>query len=76
MTAEQTIDQYLNQIIDCNHKWFKPNTDEELVEETDEYAFFTRTFKHKTGQLFKMSWKVYHGTPETVRTEFLPAVRL
>jgi len=34
------------------------------------------TFCIKTGKNFRMKWRVYYGTPETVRTVFEPAEQL
>lgn len=74
--AEQTIDIYLNKIIDETHPLFKAISDEELIENHETYGIYERSFLHKTGKKFKMRWRVLYGTPETVKTVFEPAVVL
>jgi hypothetical protein len=70
------IDTYLNQIIDELHPLFKAISDEEMVDNQEEYGIFTRDFLHENGKKFRMNWRVYYGTPETVRTVFEPAVEI
>jgi hypothetical protein len=67
------IDQHLHNVIDELHPLFTPISDEHLHEDHDDHGVFTRDFLHKTGKKFRMKWRVYYGTPETVRTEFEPA---
>ena len=67
------IDQHMHQIIDDLHPLFTPISDEQFIENHDDHGVFTRDFLHKTGKKFRMKWRVYYGTPETVRTEFDPA---
>lgn len=76
MNAAETIQKMLEDIIDGNNVLFKPITDEETIENTDEYSYYTRTFSHANGKKYKMKWKTYHGTPETVKTIFEPAETL
>ncbi len=70
------IERQLHSIIDELHPLFTAISDEELVDDTVEYGIFTRIFAHKTGKTFRMKWRVYYGTPETVRTVFEPAEQL
>lgn len=67
------IDQHMHQIIDDLHPLFTPISDEQFIENHDDHGVFTRDFLHKTGKKFRLTWRVYFGTPETVRTEFDPA---
>ena len=73
---EVIINQYLNRIIDDNHPLFTPITDEYQIETTDVRGTFQKTYKHKNGKTFQMTWDVYYGTPETVKTVFRPALCL
>ena len=70
------IETYLHQIIDDIHPLFKPISDEEMLKDQDDHGVFTRDFIHQSGKIFRMQWKVYYGTPDTVRTVFEPAVTL
>lgn len=70
------VQKQLNDIIDEIHPLFKAISDEELVEDYEEYGVFERSFLHDNGKRFLMKWRVYYGTPETVRTIFEPAVEL
>lgn len=68
------IEQHLHQIIDELHPLFTAISDEEMIERHyDDYGVYTRDFLHKNGKKFRMKWRVYYGTPETVVTEFEPA---
>lgn len=67
------IEQHMHQIIDDLHPLFTPISDEQFIENHDDHGVFTRDFLHETGKKFRMQWRVYYGTPETVRTEFDPA---
>ena len=67
------IEQHLHSIIDELHPLFKPISDEQFIENYDDHGVFTRDFLHQNGKKFRMKWRVYFGTPETVRTEFDPA---
>ena len=67
------IEQHLHSIIDELHPLFKPISDEQFIENHDDHGVFTRDFLHQNGKKFRMKWRVYFGTPETVRTEFDPA---
>ncbi len=67
------IEQHMHQIIDDLHPLFTPISDEQFIENHDDHGVFTRDFLHKTGKKFRLTWRVYYGTPETVRTEFDPA---
>lgn len=70
------IEKHLHDIIDENHPLFKAISDEEMVDSHEDYGVFTRDFLHENGKKFRMKWRVYYGTPETVRTEFEPAVEI
>jgi hypothetical protein len=71
------IDIYLHQIIDELHPLFTAISDEEMVERWgDDYGVYIRDFLHKTGKKFRMKWRIYYGTPETVVTIFEPAVEI
>ena len=70
------IEQQLHNIIDELHPLFKAITDEELIEDHKDHGVFTRSFLHKTGKKFSIKWRVYYGTPETVKTIFEPAVQI
>lgn len=67
------IEQHLHSIIDELHPLFTPISDEQFIENYDDHGVFTRDFLHQNGKKFRMKWRVYFGTPETVRTEFDPA---
>jgi hypothetical protein len=67
------IEEHLHKIIDDLHPLFTPISDERFIENHDDHGVFTRDFIHKNGKKFRMKWRVYFGTPETVRTEFEPA---
>ena len=71
--AVSTIEQHLHNIVDENHPLFTAISDEQIVENFEDHGVFTRDFLHETGKKFRMKWRVYYGTPETVRTEFEPA---
>lgn len=64
----------LHQIIDELHPRFKAHTDEQMINNNDTYGTYQRVFKHKNGKLFQITWRVYYGTPETVRVAFEPTV--
>lgn len=67
------IEQHMHQIIDDLHPLFTPISDEQFIENHDDHGVFARDFLHETGKKFRLTWRVYYGTPETVRTEFDPA---
>jgi len=67
------VQKQLNNIIDEIHPLFTAISDEELVEDNEDHGVFERSFLHETGARFLMRWRVYYGTPETVRTVFEPA---
>lgn len=67
------IEQHLHSIIDELHPLFSPISDESLLEKYEDHGVYSRDFLHKNGKKFRMKWRVYYGTPETVRTEFEPA---
>lgn len=71
-----TIETYLHQIVDELHPLFTAISDEEMIEDYEDHGVFTRDFLHKTEKKFRMRWRVYYGTPETVRTVFEPAVEI
>jgi len=71
--AQQVVQDQLHSIIDELHPLFRALSDEELVEDNDEHGVFERTFAHKNKKIFKMRWRVFYGTPETVQTVFEPA---
>lgn len=70
------INWYLNQIIDELNPNFKALSDEVTVDLNETYGTYERIFTRPDGSKFKMKWRVYHGTPETVRTEFEPAIAI
>lgn len=71
------IEKHLHDIIDELHPLFTAISDEEMVERHgDDYGIYTRDFLHKTGKKFRMKWRVYYGTPETVKTVFEPTVQI
>lgn len=70
------VEKQLHNIIDELHPLFTAISDEELIDECSECGTFERSFLHQTGKRFLMRWKVYYGTPETVRTVFEPATQL
>jgi hypothetical protein len=70
------VQKQLNDIIDQRHPLFTPISDEEMVEDYEDHGVFERSFLHKTGKQFLMRWRVYYGTPETVRTIFEPATEI
>lgn len=75
MTQEDQVNQYLNMIIDEVHPKFRAVTDEEMIEDNVDYGVFTRIFDcMENGNRYIMKWRVYFGTPETVKTVFEPAV--
>ena len=70
------VETYLHQIIDGIHPLFRAVTDEEIIEDHNEEPFYTdyqRDFLHSNGKKFQLKWRVYDGTPETVKTVFHPA---
>lgn len=75
-TAILIIERYMNNIIDEVHPLFKSISDEELIEDNQDHGLFTRDFLHKNGKKFRMKWRVYYGTPKTVRTVFEPAIEI
>lgn len=71
-----TAETYLNQIIDEIHPLFRAVSDEEIIWDSNEEPFYVdyqRDFLHSNGKKFQLKWRVYDGTPETVRTVFHPA---
>jgi hypothetical protein len=72
--AVPQIEQLLHDIIDELHPLFTPVSDEQFVEDYSDHGVFTRDFLHKNGKKFRVKWRVYYGTPETVRTVFEPVV--
>jgi hypothetical protein len=74
--ATVIIEQHLHSIIDEIHPLFKAISDEEMIEDHKDHGVFTRDFLHKNGKKFRMNWRVYYGTPETVKTVFGPAIEI
>lgn len=70
------IEKNLHLVIDELRPKLKPASDEEMIEEHEDHGVFTRDFVHKNGNLFRVKWKVFFGTPETVRTIFEPTEQL
>ncbi len=71
-----TVETYLHQIIDEIHPLFRAVSDEEIIEDNNEEPFYIdyqRDFLHNNGKRFQLKWRVYDGTPETVKTVFYPA---
>ena len=71
-----TIEKHLHDIIDELHPLFTAISDEEMFDNHEDHGIFTRDFLHKNGKRFRMRWRVYYGTPETVRTVFEPAIEI
>jgi hypothetical protein len=67
------VDKQLHSIIDCMHPKFKSISDEEQIDEYQDRAVFARNFLHETGKTYRMQWTVYFGSPDTVKTVFMPA---
>lgn len=63
-------DLELNNIIDCLNPAWTPLTDEYIVQDSDESGLFTRSFKNRDEGAYALFWRVYYGTPETVKTVF------
>jgi hypothetical protein len=76
LTAEEQVNLWLHKIIDEVHPLFTAISDERHVLDSDTFGIFTRDFLHKNGKKFRMAWRVYYGTPETVRTVFEPAIQI
>jgi hypothetical protein len=72
----QIIENHLNDIIDELHPLFTAISDEEMLDNREDHGIFTRDFRHINGKKFRMQWRVYYGTPETVKTVFEPAVEI
>lgn len=53
--------EYIGEVGEANH---------------ENHGMFTRDFRHMNGKKFRMCWRVYYGTPETVKTVFEPAVEI
>ncbi len=64
------IDVVMNEIIDELNPNYKPTSDEDIIEQQNEYGVYQRSFRHRNGSEFLVKWTVYYGTPETVRTVF------
>jgi hypothetical protein len=73
---ERGMEIILHRIIDELNPLFLPITDEYLIEDRVDYGLFTRDFRHRNGKKFRLKWRVYYGTPETVRTVFEPTVEI
>ena len=71
---EDFTDTIHHQIIDELHPRFKPYSDEEMINNQETYGTFRRLFKHKNKKIFQLTWRVYYGTPKTVRVVFEPTV--
>jgi hypothetical protein len=70
-------DILFHRIIDEIHPLYKAISDEELIEDCIDHGRFVRNFLHKeSGKSFRMIWKVYYGTPETVKTVFEAPVQI
>lgn len=70
------MDKQMNLIIDELHPLFEAISDEEMIEHNKEYGVFTRMFKSIDDKKYLMKWKVYFGTPETVKTVFEPILEI
>ena len=64
------LDTVMNDIIDELNLNYKPTSDERLIRVNDDSGVYQRSFKHRKGPEFLVTWIVYYGTPETVRTVF------
>lgn len=71
-----TIETYLHQIVDELHPLFSAISDEEMLDNYEDHGIFARDFRHMNGKKFRMRWRVYYGTPETVRTVFEPVIEI
>jgi hypothetical protein len=77
VAAQKTVEEHLHKIVDEVHPLFQSVSDENLVEDYEDHGVFERIFAQlESGKLFKMRWRVYYGTPETVKTVFEPAEHL
>ena len=75
MNPDEIINKILNDIIDENHPNFVAVSDEEMIEDNEDHGVFTRIFDCiSSNNRYLMKWRVYFGTPETVKTVFEPAV--
>ena len=64
------LDTVMNDIIDELNPNYKPTSDERLIRVNDDSGVYQRSFKHRKGPEFMVTWTVYYGIPETVRTVF------
>jgi hypothetical protein len=70
------IEKQLHSVIDELHPSLKAISDEELIEDYEDHGVFSRDFLHINGKKIRMKWRVYYGSPETVRTVFEPAIQI
>ena len=66
------MDKQMNMIIDELHPLFQAVSDEEMIEDNNDHGVFTRIFKSFDNKQYLLKWRVYFGTPETVKTIFEP----
>jgi hypothetical protein len=57
-------------VIDETSIHFTSISDEEMVEDYADHGVFERSFLHEAGNSYVMRWRVYYGSPDTVRTVF------
>lgn len=70
MNSSVAMDMVMNEIIDELNPNYVPTSDERLIQLNDDNGVYQRSFKHRKGPEFMVTWTVYYGTPETVRTVF------
>jgi len=70
LNGEILTEKLLHNIIDELHPEYVPTSDEDLIEDYEDFGIFERSFMHISGKVLKIRWSVYYGTPETVVTVF------
>ena len=69
---EMFMDKQMHLIVDELHPLFQAVSDEEMIEDHNDHGVFTRIFKSFDDKKYLLKWRVYFGTPETVKTIFEP----
>jgi hypothetical protein len=70
LNGEPITEAFLHNIIDELNPEYVPSTDEEMIEDYEDFGVFERSFLHISGKTTTIRWSVYYGTPETVVTVF------
>jgi hypothetical protein len=70
LNEEIITNDLLHSIIDDVHPDYKPYSDEEMILKKPKFGVYKRSFRHKSGKITSMKWRVYYGTPKTVYTVF------